>query len=147
MLPWSSKVPGECTTAALRFWVGSVMEARLKSTSAIDDWSTSCCQSTLGASKCDHLDGTMLLLAFLASSSIFFVQAIIGIVDCIFCHLSVAVFLCPIPFPFAECIECLFYFCLNRMEQNRTVTVFFWLLLCHRFGLLSACAYTCKSES
>ena len=61
--------------------------------------STSRCQSTLFASKCDCLDRAMLLLAFLNSPSVFFVLATIGIVDYTFLSLPVAS-LCPVPFPF-----------------------------------------------
>ena len=54
---------------------------------------------TLFASKCDHLDRAMLLLAFLDSPSVFFVLAMIGIVDCTFRRLPIAS-LRPVPFPF-----------------------------------------------
>ena len=79
--------------------MSSSIEAQLGSKLAIDDRSTSCCQSTLIASKCDHLDRAMLLLAFLDSPGVFFMLAMIGIVDCTFCRLPVTT-LCPIPFPF-----------------------------------------------
>ena len=67
--------------------------------SAIDDRSTSRFHSTLIASKCDHFDKTMLLLAFLDSPSFFFVLAMIEIVDCSFHRLPVAD-LHLVPFPF-----------------------------------------------
>ena len=51
-------------------------------------------------SKYNHLDKAMLLLAFLDSSGVFFMLAMIGIVNCMFCCLPVAA-LCPIQFPFA----------------------------------------------
>ena len=76
-----------------------MIEARLVSMSVVDDRSTSRCQLTLIASKCDCLDRVMLLLAFLDSPSILFVLATIGIVDCTFRRLPV-VGLHPVPFPF-----------------------------------------------
>ena len=68
ILPPSS---GQCTTVALQFRVSSAVEARLGSKSAIDDWSTSRCQSIQITSNCNRLDRAMLLLAFLDSPSIF----------------------------------------------------------------------------
>jgi hypothetical protein len=48
--------------------------------SAIDNRSTSHCQSTLITSKCDRLARAMLLLAFLDSLGVIFVLATIAIV-------------------------------------------------------------------
>ena len=79
--------------------MGSAIKAQLGSKSAINDESTSRCHSTLFASKCDHLDRAMLLLALLDSPSVFFMLATIGIVDCTFRRLPVAG-LRPVPFPF-----------------------------------------------
>ena len=71
-------------SSLLWFWVSSAIEARLGLKSAIDNWSTLHCQSTLITSKCDRLDRVMLLLAFLGSWGIIFVLATIGIVNCTF---------------------------------------------------------------
>ena len=109
--------------AALWFWASSVIEARLGSMYAINNRLTWQCQSTLIASKCDRLDRTMLLLAFLDYPGVFFVLAVIRIVDSTFRRLPVTLS----HFCFS-CIEQPFYFRLDNVEWNGNVTVFLPLL-------------------
>ena len=75
ILPRSSKL--QFTTAAFRFWASFVVKARMGLKSAIDNRSTSSCQSTLMASKCDQLD-RVILLAFSGSWGVIFMLAMIG---------------------------------------------------------------------
>ena len=76
-------VLGQFTTTALRFWASSVIETQLGLKSAIGDQSTSCCQLTLIASKCESLVRAMLLLAFLGCWGIL---ATMGVVHSILSH-------------------------------------------------------------
>ena len=99
ILPPSSKVFWGSAPLPL-FDFGQVLRSRLdwdRSLLLTNDRSTSRCQSTLIASKCDRLNTSTLLLAFLVSPGVFFVLAMIGIVDCTFHHLPVAG-LRPVPF-------------------------------------------------
>ena len=116
ILPWSSKF--FWGSVLLQLWLSPAVESRLGSKSAIDDWLTSCCLSTPIASKCDHLDRAMFLLAFLDSPGIFFVLGTIGIVDCMFCRLPIAL-LCPSYF-YLQSMEWLFYFRLDVQNGMET---------------------------
>ena len=78
ILPLSSKVFWGSALLPL-FDLGWILRSRLDCYR-----STSHCQSTLIASKCDYLDRSMFLLTFLVSPGVFFVLATIGIVDCTF---------------------------------------------------------------
>ena len=69
----------------------------------------------------------MILLAFLDSPSVFFVLATIGIVDCTFRCLPVAV-LRPVPFPFSVHGMAILLPS-GRDGTDGNITVFFWLLL------------------
>ena len=117
ILPWSSKLfcMGQFTTAALRFWASSAIKAWLDLKSPINKQSISRCQSTLIASKCDHLDRSrvMLLLGFLGSWGVIFVLATIRMVDCTFHCISLH------PSCFHSCVwEPPFYFCLDGAERH-----------------------------
>ena len=75
-------------------YCSSLILTELKS--GIDNRSTSHCQLTVIAFKCNHLDRAMLLLAFLGSWGVIFMLITIGIVDCTFRRIG----LCLVPFPF-----------------------------------------------
>ena len=79
----------------------------------------SCCQSSVITSKCDRLDRTMLLLAFLHSWGVVFVSAMIwnswlrSVASASTCPVSIIVY-----------GERPFYFHLDRTERNKNITGF-----------------------
>ena len=70
----------------------------------------------------------MLLVAFLVSLGVFFVLAMIGIVDCTFGCLPVTVSR-PVPFPFFVPGTAVLLPSGRDGTEWKNVTVFFWLLL------------------
>ena len=115
ILPSSSKV--FWGSALLPFFdFGWVLQLRLNwDRNQLSTWR---CQI---ASKYDHLDRVMLLLAFLDSLGILFMLATIGIVDCMFGRLPVAV-----PRPVSIFVHRTAILLLSGWNWNGT---FFWLLL------------------
>ena len=76
----------------------------------------------------------MLLLAFLDSPGVFFVLATIGIVDCTFSRLPVAI-LRPVPLSFL-CTEGPLRFHRDGTERNGNITIFLAVTVC-----LCVCVY------
>ena len=86
----------------------------------------------------------MLLLAFLDSPGIFFVLATIGIVNCTFGRLPVAI-LRPVLLPFL-CTERPFRFRLDGTERNGNITIFLAATVCLCVCVCSNTSSMCSSH-